>query len=54
MLLDSPDLSEHLQFVEATILSNAACQVVYGTQITDAMACVEGGYNEGTCNVSKN
>jgi secreted trypsin-like serine protease len=42
-------LSETLQYVSATILSNAACRLVYGNQITDNMACVEGNYNEGTC-----
>lgn len=44
-------LSEHLQFVKATILSNAECQLIYGNQISENMACVEGNYNEGTCTV---
>ncbi|XP_044267305.1 brachyurin-like [Tribolium madens] len=42
-------LSEHLKFVKATILSNAECQLIYGSQISDTMACVEGNFNEGTC-----
>ncbi|KAJ3656400.1 hypothetical protein Zmor_015481 [Zophobas morio] len=43
-------LSENLQFVRVTTLSNEECRLTYGNQIYDTMVCVDGNYNEGSCN----
>jgi secreted trypsin-like serine protease len=42
-------LVDELRWVRLTVLSNEECRLIYGTQITDNMACVDGNYNEGTC-----
>jgi secreted trypsin-like serine protease len=44
------DLSNKLRHVSTSVLSNEECRIFYGNQITDNMVCVEGNYNEGTCN----
>ncbi|RZC41178.1 Trypsin and/or DUF1986 domain containing protein, partial [Asbolus verrucosus] len=44
-----PGLSNYLQFVNVSVLSNAECKIYYGDQISDNMGCMEGNYNEGTC-----
>ncbi|RZC35968.1 brachyurin-like, partial [Asbolus verrucosus] len=43
-------ISDELRWVNVVSLTNAECQITYGNQITDKMVCVEGNYNEGTCN----
>jgi secreted trypsin-like serine protease len=47
---DDPDLSDDLKYVAVSVLTNVECQITYGNQITDEMLCVDGNYNEGTCN----
>jgi secreted trypsin-like serine protease len=42
-------LSNVLNFVNVTSVSNLECKAVYGNQINDDMVCVAGQYNEGTC-----
>ncbi|RZC37849.1 serine protease, partial [Asbolus verrucosus] len=42
-------LVNNLQYVQLATLTNEECRLVFGTQITDTMVCVEGNYNEGTC-----
>ncbi|RZC42386.1 Trypsin domain containing protein, partial [Asbolus verrucosus] len=48
-ILDSPELSNDLNFVEMTIIANYECQSYFGNQLTGAMTCVVGNYNEGNC-----
>ncbi|RZC38661.1 brachyurin-like, partial [Asbolus verrucosus] len=43
------ELSEQLQYVTLTTISNEECRAVYGNQISDHMICVAGEYNEGAC-----
>lgn len=45
-------LSNKLQAVTLTALSNEECRLYFGNQITDNMVCVDGNYNQGTCLVS--
>ncbi|KAJ3656363.1 hypothetical protein Zmor_015446 [Zophobas morio] len=42
-------LSNKLQAVTLTALSNEECRLYFGNQITDNMVCVDGNYNQGTC-----
>ncbi|KAJ3656027.1 hypothetical protein Zmor_015132 [Zophobas morio] len=42
-------LSNVLQNVVLTSLSNEECRTVYGNQITETMICAAGNYNEGIC-----
>ncbi|RZC40182.1 Trypsin domain containing protein, partial [Asbolus verrucosus] len=42
-------LSNDLNWVTLSALSNAECKITYGNQITDNMVCFSGNYNEGTC-----
>lgn len=53
VFLDDPELSENLQYIAITTLSNEECKLTYGNQIVDTMVCVDGNYNEGSCNVNK-
>jgi secreted trypsin-like serine protease len=46
---DDAELSDHLNWVQVTSISNNECQVTYGSQVKDYMVCVSGNYNEGTC-----
>ncbi|KAJ3632598.1 hypothetical protein MTP99_009595 [Tenebrio molitor] len=46
---EDPGIVDELQWVYVTSLSNPECRIVYGSQITDSMVCVDGNYNEGTC-----
>lgn len=48
----SASLSNDLQYVNVTVLSNDECKLTYGNQITDEMVCIAGNYNQGTCTVS--
>ncbi|KAH0811571.1 hypothetical protein GEV33_011222 [Tenebrio molitor] len=42
-------LTNELQYVQLTTLSNEECTLVFGSQIVDTMVCIDGNYNEGTC-----
>ncbi|KAJ3656427.1 hypothetical protein Zmor_015507 [Zophobas morio] len=44
-----PELSDNLKFVYVASISNAECRMIYGSQISDNMVCVQGNYNQGTC-----
>ncbi|RZC38537.1 Trypsin and/or DUF1986 domain containing protein, partial [Asbolus verrucosus] len=46
---DDSGLSNVLNQVTLTSLSNAECKITYGNQITDNMVCFGGNYNQGTC-----
>jgi hypothetical protein len=50
-VVEDPGIVDELQWVYVTSLSNPECRIVYGSQITDSMVCVDGNYNEGTCKV---
>jgi hypothetical protein len=50
-VVDDPGIVDELHWVYVTSLSNPECRIVYGSQITDSMVCVDGNYNEGTCKV---
>ncbi|XP_063913658.1 brachyurin-like [Zophobas morio] len=47
---ESGNLAPALQYVKVVPLTNEECRLTYGSQIKDNMLCVEGNYNEGTCN----
>ena len=49
---DDPELSDNLKFVYVASISNAECRMIYGSQISDNMVCVQGNYNQGTCTVN--
>ncbi|RZC39273.1 Trypsin domain containing protein, partial [Asbolus verrucosus] len=49
--ITDPELSNDLQYVFVSTISNLECQMVYGNQIKDSMVCIAGNYNEGTCTV---
>jgi hypothetical protein len=51
-LIAQAALSNVLNFVNVTSVSNLECKAVYGNQINDDMVCVAGQYNEGTCIVN--
>lgn len=53
MFLDNSSLSNTLQYVNLSGVSDEECKITYGGQITENMACFEGSYNEGTCFVRK-
>ncbi|RZB38746.1 Trypsin domain containing protein, partial [Asbolus verrucosus] len=42
-------LSNDLNWVTLSALSNAECKITCGNQITDNMVCFSSNYNEGTC-----
>ncbi|RZC37898.1 Trypsin domain containing protein, partial [Asbolus verrucosus] len=42
-------LSNQLNYVIVSSLSNDECKITYGNQITNTMVCIEGNYNEGAC-----
>lgn len=52
ILLDDAGLAAQLNYVIVVTITNVECKIIYGSQITDNMVCVEGNYNEGTCYVS--
>lgn len=45
----SGGLNNNLHYVGLTIMDNAQCQLIYGTQIKSGMVCAAGNYNEGIC-----
>ncbi|KAJ3632562.1 hypothetical protein MTP99_009562 [Tenebrio molitor] len=46
---DDAGLAAQLNYVIVVTITNVECKIIYGSQITDNMVCVEGNYNEGTC-----
>jgi secreted trypsin-like serine protease len=42
-------INNNLQYVELSIISNAECQITYGSQIKAGMVCAVGNFNEGIC-----
>jgi secreted trypsin-like serine protease len=42
-------LTNELNYVDLSIISNAECQITYGTQIKSEMVCAVGNFNEGIC-----
>ncbi|KAJ3632601.1 hypothetical protein MTP99_009598 [Tenebrio molitor] len=44
-----PELSDTLNYVTLSAVSDAECRLTYGSQIGQNMICFEGNYNEGTC-----
>ncbi|RZC37325.1 brachyurin-like, partial [Asbolus verrucosus] len=45
----SPELSDYLNWVLLSSISNEECKLTYGNQITNTMVCVSGNFNEGPC-----
>ncbi|RZB45732.1 brachyurin, partial [Asbolus verrucosus] len=45
----TPGLTNQLNYVTVTTVSNMECQLSYANHIFDTMICVAGNYNEGTC-----
>lgn len=52
-LIGESGLSDDLQWVQVTALSNAECKLTYGNQVTGNTICVAGSFNEGSCYVRK-
>ncbi|EFA04554.1 brachyurin [Tribolium castaneum] len=46
---DNADLSNTLQYVNLSEVSDEECKITYGDQVAENMVCFEGNYNEGTC-----
>ncbi|KAJ3656379.1 hypothetical protein Zmor_015462 [Zophobas morio] len=46
---ENSGLSDDLNWVTLTTISNQECKITYGNQITDNMLCVVGNFNEGAC-----
>ncbi|XP_044268052.1 brachyurin-like [Tribolium madens] len=46
---DNSNLSNTLQYVTLSEVSDEECKITYGEQIGKNMNCFEGNYNEGTC-----
>ncbi|XP_063914379.1 brachyurin-like isoform X2 [Zophobas morio] len=45
----SDGLTNHLNYVTVSTLSNAECQISFGDAIINSMVCAVGNYNEGAC-----
>lgn len=53
MFIASAGLVTTLNRVTLTVLTNEECRLTFGNQVLDTMVCVDGMYNQGTCNVSR-
>ena len=48
-MLDAAELTDDLNWVTITSITNDECKITYGDQIKDSMLCAAGNYMEGTC-----
>ncbi|KAJ3657127.1 hypothetical protein Zmor_016152 [Zophobas morio] len=46
---DTAGLTNHLNYVTVSTISNAECQISFGDVIVNNMVCAVGNYNEGAC-----